>query len=498
MDDTIFARASGAGRAGVAVFRISGPDARKISTLVSKRNLTVRRPALVRVTDPATGEVIDRGLAILFEGPASFTGEDVAEFHLHGSVAVEAAFGELLVKAGARPAEAGEFTKRALVNGKLDLAQVEALADLIDAETSQQRKQAWGQLEGRLSALAEGWRARLIAVLAPLEADIDFPDEEGVPAAVAARAGPAIDALVNELRSYLAGAGRAQRLREGVSVAIIGAPNAGKSSLLNALAGADVAIVSATAGTTRDIVETRLDLGGIPVLFSDTAGLRNQTTDEIEAEGMKRALARAGTADLRIMVIDPLTEEVGSTTAPHPKAAEPILASRKGEAKARPPDAGVAAHRAPGRGQTPDGSLGEGTAASVSRETLAKVGPGDFIVWSKRDLGGAPGAVPEGALGFHVSATTSDGMRDLLSALEVAAARLAGGSEGAALTRLRHVQAVEKAIAALDRAKAQVATDAELAAEDARLAARALASITGAVDVEDVLGEIFSSFCIGK
>lgn len=451
MTDTIFARASGAGRAGVAVFRISGPRAREIGQLLSKRILTERRPALVAARDPASGETIDRGLAILFCAPASFTGEDVVEFHLHGSRAVEAAFAHAAAAAGARPAEAGEFTRRALLNGKLDLAQVEALADLIDAETTQQRKQALGQLDGRLSALAEGWRAQILRVLAPLEADIDFPDEDGVPAAVAARAGPAIDALVADLKRYLGGSGRAQRLREGVSVAIVGPPNAGKSSLLNAFAGADVAIVSETAGTTRDIVEVRLDLGGVPAIIADTAGLRGETGDAIEREGMRRALARAASADLRIMVNDPLTDDMAAASG------------------------------------------------NVSRETEGvKLAPGDFLVFSKSDLGGAPGAAPQGVAAFHVSARTGDGMAELIDALEFAAARLAGGSEAPALTRLRHAAAVEEAVAALERARARVETDAELAAEDARLAARALGRITGAVDVEDILGEIFSSFCIGK
>lgn len=438
-DDTIFARASGAGRAGVAVFRISGPRAFEIAGALAGTLPATRRAAVRDVRAP-DGDLIDRGLVILFEKPASFTGEDVAEFHLHGSRAVEAAFAEACASAGARPAGPGEFTRRALGAGKLDLAQVEALADLIDAETTKQRKAALVQFEGRLSALAEGWRQRLISVLAPLEADIDFPDEEGVPAAVAARAGPAIDALLSELRSYREGAGAARRLREGVHVAIIGAPNAGKSSLMNALAGAEVAIVSATAGTTRDIVETRLDLGGVPVILADTAGLRDQTTDEIETEGMRRALARAEKADLRVLIVDPV--------------------------------------------------------APVSRETLLR--PGDFLVWSKKDLGGAAGKTPPGVSVFALSARTGEGMAEFLAALTEAAGRLAGGSEGAALTRLRHVQAVDKAIAALERARTLAASEPELAAEDARLAARALGEITGAVDVEDVLGEIFSSFCIGK
>jgi len=504
--DTIFARASGAGRAGVAVFRLSGPRARAIAELLSKRKLIARRPALAEIGDPGTGEPLDRGLVLFFAGPASYTGEDVAEFHLHGSRAVEAAFAEAAVRAGARPAEAGEFTRRALANGKLDLAQVEALADLIDAETSQQRKQALGQLEGRLSALAEAWRARLIAVLAPLEADIDFPDEEDVPAAIAARAGPAIEALLSELKSYREGAGRARRLREGVAAAIIGAPNAGKSSLLNALAGADVAIVSASAGTTRDVIETRLDLGGVPILFADTAGLRDQSTDEIEIEGVRRALLRAETADLRVMVIDPFTEEraaggaeplnkrgtspsleKGGLEAPASFFTKPALAEREGSKPLAP------AHAEGDPPLAPPFQEGE---ENVPREPLLR--PGDIVVWSKKDLGAQPGPVPEGVLSFHVSARTGDGMAGLMAGLTARAAILAGGSESAALTRIRHVQAVEAAIAALERALQLVAGAPELAAEDARLAARALGAITGAVGVEDVLDEIFSSFCIGK
>jgi len=489
-DETIFARASGAGRAGVAVFRISGPRAFEIAHGLCGSNPAVRR-AGVREVRSGERDLIDRGLVILFEGPGSFTGEDIAEFHLHGSRAVEAAFAEAVAAAGARPAGPGEFTRRALMNGKLDLAQVEALADLIDAETSQQRKQALGQLEGRLSAVAEGWRARLIAILAPLEADIDFPDEEGVPAAIAERAGPAIDALLAELKSYREGSGAARRLREGVSVAIIGAPNAGKSSLLNALAGADVAIVSERAGTTRDIVETRLDLGGVPVLFADTAGLRDQSTDEIEIEGMRRALARAEAADLRLLVIDPSTDECGAGaegTLPNPPFSREGTMRRSASA----PSLEKGGLEAPASFAKPVLAEREGSLTPVS--LLSE----DFVVFTKKDIVTKGYDAPEGAAVFHVSSKTGEGMADLLAALTERAARLAGGSESAALTRLRHVEAVTRAIESLERARLRVATAPELAAEDARLAARALGSITGAVDVEDVLGEIFSSFCIGK
>lgn len=442
--DTIFARASGAGKAGVAVYRLSGPQSYRIARELVGKRINNREAKLVALRDPEDGALIDRGLAILFKGPASYTGEDVAEFHLHGSHAVELSLFETLSRLGARPAEAGEFTLRALRNGKLDLAQVEALADLIDAETTLQRKQALGQLDGRLSALAEDWRKQILSILAPLEADIDFPDEGDVPAAVAARAGPAILSLKESLTAFLKQSGRARTIREGVSIAVVGPPNAGKSSLVNALAGSEVAIVSDIAGTTRDIVETRLDLAGIVASVADTAGIHGAVKDKIEQEGMRRARARAEAADFRVAVLDPGSQY-------------------------------------------------------VSRETLELLRPGDFLIWSKADLKPAiPETVlPEGVRVMSLSSRTHEGLDRFVEALSAA---VSGGAEagGPALTRQRHVAVVAEAIEALTRAEALIETAPELAAEDARLAARALGQITGAVGVEDVLGEIFSSFCIGK
>lgn len=442
--DTIFARACGAGKAGVAVYRLSGGQAHNIVNQLVGKRIKIREAALAAIRDPEDGALIDRGLVLLFEGPASYTGEDVAELHLHGAAAVEAALYETLSRLGGRPAEAGEFTLRALKNNKLDLAQAEALADLIDSETTLQRKQALGQLDGRLSSLAEDWRRRILTVMAPLEADIDFPDEGDVPAAVAAAAGPAIAALKDQLTDFLNQSGRARKIREGVSIAVIGPPNAGKSSLVNALAGSDVAIVSDIAGTTRDVVETRLDLGGIVATLADTAGLRGSAGDKIEEEGVKRARARAEDADLRIAVLDPASE-------------------------------------------------------FISRETVELLQRSDFLIWSKSDLDPAIPALdlPDGVNVMALSSKSGVGMADFVTALTAA---VAGGGEqdGPALTRARHVQAVEEALAALARAETQIETAPELAAEDARLAARALGQITGAVGVEDVLGEIFSSFCIGK
>jgi len=366
---TIFARASGAGRAGVAVYRLSGPQSHRIARDLIGRRIKSREAVLVTLRAPGDGAVIDRGLAIVFDGPKSFTGEDVAEFHLHGSRAVETALYETLAKMGAAPAEAGEFTLRALKNGKLDLAQAEALADLIDAETSQQRKQALGQLDGGLSEAATRWRARLLAVMAPLEAAIDFPDEDGVPAAAAARAGPAITGLKEELTTFLAGSGRARTIREGVSIAIIGPPNAGKSSLLNALAGSEVAIVSDTPGTTRDVVEARLDLGGVVARIADTAGLRIRTNDAIEREGVRRARARAEEANIRVLVVDPenVSRETIDAAAPHPKFARANLDLSLPSAKADKElgrgklAASSDQYLSLGRGQNGEAVLGEGS-----------------------------------------------------------------------------------------------------------------------------------------
>ncbi len=443
---TIFARATGPGKAGVAVFRISGPQAFPIAQALSGA-LPPLRSAALRTLRHADG-TIDEGLVILFPSPASFTGEDVAEFHLHGSIAVEDALYDALRALGATPAGRGEFTRRALLNGKLDLAEVEGLADLLDAETAIQRKQALGQLGGRLSGLAEGWRARLVSIMAPLEAEIDFPDEDGVPAGVSATAVAAIDALLGELEQSKAGARRARAAREGVKIAIIGAPNAGKSSLLNALAGSDRAIVSETPGTTRDVIEARLDLGGTLVTLFDTAGLRDDRSDPVEAEGMRRTRIKMGQADLRLLVVDVSRETPGFPTYRYAfgydLSENDLLIFNKIDANAsfvRP---------------------------DVSRET------------------------------FLVSAKTGAGVDALIARLAAIAASLAGSGVDAGLTRARHAEAVETGITYLRRAREKVTAAPELAAEDMRLAARALGAITGAVGVDDLLDAIFSSFCIGK
>ena len=311
MTDTIFALATPPGRGAVAVIRLSGPATRAALREMGADDLEPRRASLRRLFGSAHRE-IDQALVLRFEAPASFTGEDAAELHLHGGLAVVEAATSALLDLGLRLAEPGEFTRRAFQNGKLDLAQAEAVADLIEAETTAQRGQALQQLGGALSRRYDDWREQLIHVLAMLEAAVDFPDEE-LPEDVALRARPGVDGLIAELDAALADSRRGERIRDGFRIALTGAPNAGKSSLFNALVGRDAAIVTPIAGTTRDVIEASLVLGGRKVLLADTAGLRD-TDDLIEAEGVSRARAWAQDADLTLLLVpsdEPVPETVG-------------------------------------------------------------------------------------------------------------------------------------------------------------------------------------------
>ncbi len=432
---TIFALSTAQGRAGVAMVRVSGPRAG-----VALESLTGALPKprfahFCDIYDPETNEILDQGVILWAPAPNSFTGEDVAEFHVHGSRAtVDAVLQALGRLEDLRPAEPGEFARRAFENGRMDLAQVEGLADLIEAETAAQRKQALRQMEGGLSAVVEGWRAKLIELAVLVAADIDFPDEEDVPGGLIAKARPGIAALKADLEAQLAAGETARRLRRGLEVAILGAPNAGKSSLLNTLAGREAAIVSAQAGTTRDIVEVHMDLGGYPVTLADTAGLR-EAADEIETEGVARALARAEEADLRLVLFDACL----------------------------PPDPAA----------------------------KAQVREGDMVLISKADLNDD---TPKQFL--HVSVKTGEGLKALEARLLEEVTARAGLPETATITRARHRRALEDAITALARAETQ--EEAELCGEDLRLAARALERLLGKVDVEDLLDVIFAEFCIGK
>ncbi len=444
MDETptIFALSSAPGRAGIAVVRLSGPRAGPaIDALVSPRPKD-RVAALRRVRSPQTGETLDHALVLWLAGPKTETGEDMAEFHLHGGPAiVKSVLAALSGLPGCRLAEPGEFARRAFENGKIDLAQVEGLADLIEAETEAQRRQAVAQMGGALSALYEGWRRELIEACALVEAAIDFSDEADVAADAFAMAQARVAVLRDAIAAHLNDGNRGEILRDGFRVVLAGAPNVGKSSLLNALARREAAIVSEEAGTTRDVIEVRLDLDGYPVIVSDTAGIR-EPQGSIEREGIRRALAHAREADLIVWLSDASAPEV----APPP----PELAGRGDESF--------------------------------------------LLLANKIDIPGAQ-APPEA---LAVSAKTGQGIDALTRRIgDIAEARI-GSSEQPAITHARYREHLNACIAALQAYMSGVPADIELRAEDLRQAAHALGRITGRVDVEDVLGEIFGRFCIGK
>lgn len=468
--ETIYALSSAPGAAGVAVFRVSGPRAQAVVEALSGTPCPPPREAVLRSLRHA-GTQIDRALVLSFTAPASFTGEDVVEFHTHGGRAVIHAMGEALAaQHGCRLAQPGEFTRRAFENGKLDLTEAEAIADLIAAQTAAQRVQALDQLGGGLKHLYEGWAATLTRALAYAEAAIDFSEEEIAPEELLASILPPLQRVRDALTRHLDDRRRGERLRDGVRVAILGAPNAGKSSLLNAIAGREAAIVSATPGTTRDVVEVTLDLSGYPIVLSDTAGLRD-TLDEIESEGIRRALAQAEAADIQLIVID-------GTAPALPEAMEALLR------------ADADAQRLVALNKTDlladiDGAVAAITPAIMSTSSVA----------------------PLPATPLPVAAATGVGLDALLAALAsaVQASLGTGAAEsGPALTRARHREALTTCRDALARALDQTASmggpfaTPELVAEDIRLALRTLGSITGRVDVEDLLDIIFRDFCIGK
>jgi tRNA modification GTPase len=447
MNDTIYAPATGAGRAAVAVVRVSGPRSADAVRALAGDLPKPRRAALRQLTHE--GIALDDALVLWFQGPASYTGEDAAEFHVHGGRAVVEALLEALAAEGLRLAEPGEFTRRAFENGKLDLTQAEGVADLIDAETEAQRRQALGQLGGALSQRYDAWRGLLVQALAMLEAAVDFPDEE-LPEDVAARARPGLEALEADIGAALVDASRGRRVRDGFRIALVGAPNAGKSTLLNALAERDAAIVTSTPGTTRDIIEVPLTLGGYKTLLADTAGLRT-TEDAIEAEGVRRARAWAAEADLRLWVIDAAMFHVKQD------------------------------------------------------DELAVVQPGDWAVVNKIDLVDAYRLAElrevlsaKGLAVVELAARKPGGAEEARVALTAHVIQALSGAEFPAATRIRHAESLTEARTYLQRALSDVGLEVELAAEDVRLAARSLSRITGRIDPEDVLDRVFSTFCIGK
>jgi tRNA modification GTPase len=427
--DTIFALASAQGKAGVAVIRLSGARAHSAAEELSGADLPGRGMSLCVLRD-RSGKSIDQAIVLTFRGPASFTGEDVAELQVHGSTAgVISVLNTLSQIAGLRLAEPGEFTRRALENGKMDLAQVEGLADLIDAETEVQRRQAQILLEGALGNFAETWRRKLIRAAALIEATIDFADED-VPLDVTPEVTTLLDSVRNDLERESAGVKIAERIRSGFEVAIVGAPNVGKSTLLNALAGRDAAITSEFAGTTRDVIEVRMDLAGLPVTLLDTAGLR-ETSDLVEEKGIALAKCRADRADLRVFLAE------------------------------------------------------EGELLDVESR------PGDICVLPKRDIRSNKIRA--------ISGLTGEGLDELVQKIaEVLTKRTA--SAGIA-TRERHAVAMKGALNGLYQAQSLLDSGPDqydIAAEELRGAIRALELLVGRIDVENLLDEIFSSFCLGK
>jgi tRNA modification GTPase len=447
-EDTIFALSSGSGRAGIAVVRISGSRSRDLIEMFAGRCPEPRKAVVRKLRDPTSATVIDEMLVLWFPSPATVTGEDMAEFHVHGSAAVVAelfrCFGNTV---GLRLAEPGEFTRRAYVNGRMDLVEVEGLSDLLEAKTETQRRLAMRQFLGDSSSIYDVWRSRLLMALALIEAGIDFSDEEDVASDAFAQAIVQVIDLRDELFLAVAQSSRVGLLRSGVKVVIAGVPNVGKSSLLNALAKRPAAIVSADAGTTRDVIEVNLDLGGVSVLLTDTAGLRDDTASLIEALGIERAVKEIIDADILISV---------TTYGQHLD----WLYERK-------PDIVVV--------NKCDGDFERRRVDSIHMRN--EFPNSEFCL---------------------LSVKSGYGLDDLLTMLTRMVRDHVAGSEEALIVRTRHGEAVQKSIRHLNDALVIGPTESELVADHVRLAARALASITGHIDVEDMLGKIFSSFCIGK
>ncbi|HEY1224007.1 MAG TPA: tRNA uridine-5-carboxymethylaminomethyl(34) synthesis GTPase MnmE [Brevundimonas sp.] len=437
MTDTIFALATPPGRGAIAILRLSGPRTDAALTALGAGGLKPRMASLRTLTHE--GRLIDQALVLRFPAPNSYTGEDCAELHLHGGRAVVEATVEALSALGLRPADPGEFTRRAFENGRMDLAQAEAVADLIDAETTAQASQALGQLDGALSQTYAGFRRDLLTALALVEAEIDFPDEE-IPDNLARTAGPVLDRLIADLKAALADSDRGRRVREGYRIVLIGETNAGKSSLFNALVSREAAIVTPIAGTTRDVLDADLVIGGYAVTLSDTAGLRD-SDDPVEAEGVRRAQARARDADLRLWV--------------------------------RAPD--------------------DTTAASAAGQFVRD---GDLVVLNKADLGTA--APIEGFESLPISTTTGQGLAKLHDWIAARLARDLTGADFPAVTRERHRRRLSEALSAGEAGRLALDRMPEMAGDDLRRAAESLARVTGAIGVEDILGEVFSTFCIGK
>lgn len=450
--ETIFALSSGGLPCAVAVIRLSGLQCRFVIETICGSLPEPRRASLRSIHD-RNGETIDRGLVLWLPGPGSFTGEDMAELQVHGSRAV---VGAILRRLGAfeglRPAEAGEFTRRAFFGGRLDLTEVEGLADLLSAETEMQRRQAVAQSSGTLRRIYDDWRERVIRIRALIEADLDFADEEDIPGSVVEIAWDEVERLIAEIGRHLDDDRRGERLRDGFQVVLLGAPNAGKSSLLNALARREAAIVTEEAGTTRDSIEVHLDIEGLPVTIVDTAGLRSGG-GRIEREGMRRALQRSEAADLRLWLVAP--DVVDGGPAPATEDDRPVW-----------------------------------TVATKADMSGAKV--------QERTVSAEVGGEPSTVVRFSVSAETGTGLPELTAAIARLAQQRCGDGGGSGPTRERHRSAATAAKVALQRARDRSELPLEVRAEMLREAGDAIGRLTGRIGVEDLLDVVFGSFCIGK
>lgn len=444
--DTIFALSSGSQRSGVAVIRASGPACAHLMVELVGGPCAARRACVRTVRDGADGEAIDQCLVLWFPAPKSFTGEDVVEFHVHGGRAVVDACLKVLSKQpGCRLAEAGEFARRAFNNQKLDLSEIEGLSDLINARTELQRRAALREADGRIRALYEGWREQLLGCLALVEADVDFVDEDDVPEDLAGSTRTKLRSLLGSIQAHVADPRKGEILRDGFRVVLAGLPNVGKSSLLNAIARRDAAIVTDVAGTTRDVLEIFMDLQGMPIVVCDTAGLRS-SEDTVERIGVNRAVTAVSEADLVVWICDE-------------------------------------------RGEWPD-------------EAAQNIDSDAIWIRNKGDIGGMLDSGTQLSLISHVvSAQQGEGIAELLSTIESAAAARFELTEDFGVSRQRHADCVERCaghiVAALNLVESS-GVEAELLAEELRLAGRCLAAIGGVIDVEDVLDRIFGEFCIGK
>lgn len=446
---TIFAQCSGVGKAGVAIFRISGPNSKlALQRLITRdtSGLQPRKMYLHKLHDPSTFEIIDEAMVVLFNHGLSFTGEESVEIHVHGSIAVMKKLSAVLTAIdGLRLAEPGEFAKRAFLNGKMDLTAAEGLADLIDAETDLQHKQAIMQLGGGLVKLYDLWREQLLQIMGLIEAYIDFPDED-IPEESLDQINSIIRNLIEVINLHLNDDRRGERLRSGLKLAIIGKPNVGKSSLLNYLMQREVAIVSNIAGTTRDVIEGHLDIGGYPIILQDTAGINESTGDEIEKEGIKRAKNIGIEADIKIIMFD---------------------------ASASDPDYNYF-----------DEFIDDNTIILLNKIDLGiKSSRGDHLPVTANDA-------------ISISVKEGRGLELLFSQIKTLASRLVGRAEAPQITRARHRIQLEQAIESLSAVSLD--NDLVLAAEDLRMTIRSLSNITGKITVDEILGEIFSNFCIGK